>query len=242
MKSTLFFPLGTPHGAGPKRHHGARGPYSAPFFPVTTALENAEDANDEHDCSYDKDSWRTPLYLFRAARMRWDIEADAAATLGNSLCRIFFEDGLNTDWHRRARWVWCNPPYSEIERWVAKAMLESYMGCGSVLLIPTHNGTQWWSQYVVGKASHVLLITGRILFVHPTKDVTMKPAPFASCFVVYSPNPTRAPVQTVLEDFVLSEERTQYDEPALLRRVRKQTQADVPQSKRRRCVQSNEEC
>ena len=220
---------------------------STRFFFLSTSRLDAADAPVEGDpedaASYDKDAWCTPRYIFRAANMRWSFDADAAATVHNSLCRIFFRDGLNTDWHKFAKWVWCNPPYSQVEKWIAKALLESYMGCGSVLLIPTHNGTLWWSEYVVGKASHFLLVTGRILFLHPTLHTPMKPAPFASCFVVYSPNPTRAPVKTILEDFVLSKEKAEYDEPALLRRIRQlnireECSPPVKRKKARACERS----
>lgn len=169
--------------------------------------------------SYDKDAWRTPRYIFRFARSRWDIDADAAATLLNALCYVFFVDGLNVDWHKLARWVWCNPPYSEVEKWLAKALHESYMGCGSVLLVPTHNGTLMWSQYVAGKASEFIIVTGRILFVHPTIDVTMKPAPFASCMIVYEPNPERKELQTKFKDVVLSKLKKEFDEPSVVKRI-----------------------
>jgi hypothetical protein len=148
------------------------------------------------------------------------IDADAAATVFNKLCDVFFEDGLATAWHLVAKMVWCNPPYSGLDDWIRKAARESHLGCGSVLLVPAFNGTVRWRDSVIGVAEKVWLITGRIAFLHPTNDDMSNPAPFVSCFIVYPQNPEKKRVTTVLEEISVTSMKEQFGEPPVVKKMR----------------------
>lgn len=169
---------------------------------------------------YDTDCWRTPLYVFMWVLSMYSIDADAAATVYNKLCDVYFEDGLATAWHAVASMVWCNPPYSALDEWIRKAARESHLGCGSVLLVPAFNGTVRWRDSVIGVAETVWLITGRIAFIHPTKDDVSNPAPFVSCFVVYPRNPEKRRITTVLEEISVTEMKEKFGEPSVIKKMR----------------------
>lgn len=72
------------------------------------------------------------------------------------------EDGLTLPWG--ASFVWCNPPYSDIERWMAK-MADHDNG---LALVFARTETQWWFDSVWGRASSVLFLRGRVTFWKPT--------------------------------------------------------------------------
>ncbi len=200
------------------------------MLPAATGAAAAADdaathrAADGAECAavddFDRDGWRTPLYVFLFCRLHWPFDADAAATAANRLCEVYFEDGLETPWHARAHWVWCNPPYSNLYAWLGKAAEESYRGCGSVLLVPSHKGDTWWRDFVVGRASRVVLLTGRILFLHPERDETCRQAPFGSSLVVFEPNPDRRPVTTVLQEFSIPLMKRRFGPPRAVLRLR----------------------
>ncbi len=99
--------------------------------------------------------------------LNFDFEVDAAAEEDNALCERFFTDGLATTWSAHARRIYINPPYSDIPRWLQKAYEESQLGCTCVVLIPSHKGESWWDEWVVDHAERVILLKGRLRFVHP---------------------------------------------------------------------------
>lgn len=136
----------------------------------------------DHDC------WGTPpeLFYWLDEVLGFHFEADVAATRENKLCKRFFRDGLATEWHKRAKCVIGNVPYSNIDSWLRKAYLESLQGCTSVIIIPSHKGERWWHDWIADKAESVILIQGRVRFLHPETRKPGKTAPFGSSIVVYS--------------------------------------------------------
>ena len=77
--------------------------------------------------------------------------------------------------------VFCNPPYSQIAKWVAKAY---YEGCKDntlvALLIPARTDTKYFHNYILHR-SEIRFIKGRIQFDGETKDN----APFPSMLVIF---------------------------------------------------------
>ena len=71
--------------------------------------------------------WRTPAALYRALDKEFSFTIDVAADAENALVDRFVEretDALKISWAGER--VFCNPPYGrELERWPAKAVLES---------------------------------------------------------------------------------------------------------------------
>ncbi|NHX34189.1 phage N-6-adenine-methyltransferase, partial [Escherichia coli] len=71
----------------------------------------------------DKDCWQTPQWLFEALTLEFGFWLDAAANEQNALCPYFLtieQNALQSDWVSRGA-IWCNPPYSKIKPWIAKA-------------------------------------------------------------------------------------------------------------------------
>ena len=76
---------------------------------------------------------------------------DVAASEANHRCDRYFtreHDGLLRSWSGER--VWCNPPYSRLEPWVAKAWAEMRDGCELVvMLLPANRSEQgWWQEYI----------------------------------------------------------------------------------------------
>lgn len=93
----------------------------------------------------------TPGWLFDSYHARFGFTLDAAASASNKKCAAHFDlesDGLSQPWapHR----VWCNPPYSNLGAWVAKAHDEIRAGCPVVVMLLPANRTEqaWWQDHI----------------------------------------------------------------------------------------------
>lgn len=93
----------------------------------------------------------TPAWLFDSYNARFGFTLDAAASASNAKVPHHFDlqsDGLNQPWapHR----VWCNPPYSNLAGWLAKAHAEFAAGCQAIVLLLPANRTEqvWWQEHV----------------------------------------------------------------------------------------------
>ena len=94
--------------------------------------------------------------------------------------------------HKEAEWVgaglgthrtFCNPPYSAIKAWARKCFEASQNGALVVLLAPARPGTNWYHDWVKGKANEIEFIKGRLQFGNAKNS-----APFDSMLAIYSPN------------------------------------------------------
>lgn len=146
-----------------------------------------------------RDSWQTPQWLFDWANNRYDFTIDLAASIDNSKVYCFYttdHDALSVDWaatepqDAMLREVgWCNPPYSETGKWLAKAWQEAQQGFQSVFLVNAPNGESYWQKYVFGKASEIIFINGRVAFELPDENGKPIPQPGntrGSCLVVFN--------------------------------------------------------
>lgn len=135
-----------------------------------------------------KDEWRTPRWLFDWLDRRFDFTVDLAASCDNALCNHYFTancDALRHGWSSIYLGPgFCNPPYSNIGPWLAKAVSEARKGFTSVFLIPAPNGEDRYGDHVFGVASEVIWITGRIAFIDST-DRPVGGNTRGSCIVVY---------------------------------------------------------
>ena len=86
------------------------------------------------------DEWETPPWLFKALDAEFGFTFDAAATEKNALCANYFTGDQDNDlpWHGR---VFCNPPYSNIEAFVSRALRHPNL---SVLLLPVRTDSDWF--------------------------------------------------------------------------------------------------
>lgn len=94
----------------------------------------------------------TPQWLFDEFNAIHGFTLDVAANAKNTKCEKFFDlesDGLSKSWAGER--VWCNPPYSNIAAWVAKATWETVaFKCPlAVLLLPANRTEQkWWQGFI----------------------------------------------------------------------------------------------
>lgn len=132
-----------------------------------------------------KQDWVTPGWLFDQLDDEFHFTLDAAATDRNAKCEKYYteaDDGLKQKW---GGIVWCNPPYNkQIKKWVKKAYEESRDGTIIVMLIPARTETDYWHEYIFGKAE-IRFIHGRIKFLYEDGMEAEVNAPFPSAVVVF---------------------------------------------------------
>jgi len=109
-----------------------------------------------------RDDWQTPLRLVEALG-RFDLDPcantdDPTRCAGRGLTVV--DDGLAQPWSGR---VWLNPPYGRDTRfWMSKL---AYHGNG-IALIPPRMGSAWFQDIVLGNASALLFLKGRVSFIN----------------------------------------------------------------------------
>lgn len=127
---------------------------------------------------------RTPLDLFKSLGQ---FTLDVAASSENALCEFYFDEddnGLNQPWIGYR--VWCNPPYSEISKWIKKAIHETQYekNCDEVVfLLPARTCTKWF-RMAWEHASRIAFVHGRLNFSGPNMvKGTKASAPFPSVII-----------------------------------------------------------
>jgi len=142
------------------------------------------------------DNLETTPEMFEPLHERFRFTIDVAALPHNTKCERYFtpdDDGLAQSWayHR----VWCNPPYSNIEPWVAKAH-EEINAPLVVMLLPANRTEQgWWQRQVEpyrDKLFHagymkVEFLPGRPRFIkhgHDRVEPNQRP-PFGCCLLIW---------------------------------------------------------
>jgi site-specific DNA-methyltransferase (adenine-specific) len=126
-------------------------------------------------------SHATPQDFFDKIDKEFNFDLDVCATSQSAKCSKFFtkeDDAFKQDWVGNC---WMNPPYGrEIIHWMKKAWEEHQKhGNTIVCLVPARTDTNWWHNYVEGKAK-VRFIKGRLKFGNATNS-----APFPSVLVIY---------------------------------------------------------
>lgn len=121
--------------------------------------------------SHKSDHWATPKFLY-----------DTYVTKAGYFdpCPLHCEsfDGLSIPWKEKN---FVNPPYSQIEKWVDKAIEEVHLGKKIVLLVPVRTDTKWFAKLCrSGVTLHFL--TGRLKF-----GDSKASAPFPSMLVYLAP-------------------------------------------------------
>jgi phage N-6-adenine-methyltransferase len=134
--------------------------------------------------SHDSDEWATPQRLFNELNNEFNFQLDVAATASNAKCRRFYDramNGLDEDWATRN---WCNPPYSQIAKWVTKARREQLKGRLTVMLVPARTDTAWFQDSVIKKPDvEVRFIRRRLRFIGAKGE-----APFPSIIIIFKPH------------------------------------------------------
>lgn len=146
------------------------------------------------------DEWRTPRELFEALNEEFGFKLDAACTTGNCLAPrgLYSDRGIDA---RMAPWfpgpVWCNPPYSRLDAWMARAAAAGER-TPVVMLVPADTSVRWWVDHVAKFASEVRFVVGRLRFRAPDGSTVLtkgggggKTTP--SAVVVFAPGPRSGP-------------------------------------------------
>jgi len=133
-----------------------------------------------------KQDVRTPKMFLDAVRLRLGIDAfsvDLAASRANTVAPKFYSAQTNALVHpwNLGGWNWCNPEFGDLRPWVQKGFEESREGAQTAMLVPAGVGSNWWRDWVHGKA-RILLLNGRITFVGHKQ-----PYPKDCALLIYEP-------------------------------------------------------
>ena len=118
-----------------------------------------------------KDCWQTPDPIFDNLNKEFKFTGDVAASYSNSKCKDFLkedDDALSLNWFMVS---WCNPPYSNIQPWVEKAVEQHTSGKTIVMLVPADTSVKWFKK-AYESCNEVRFISGRISFINAE---TLKP-------------------------------------------------------------------
>ena len=134
--------------------------------------------------SHKSDNYITPKWLFVELANEFPFVMDACTTEDNPLRTILYntpeDNGLDEEcgWES---WTYCNPPYSQVSKWVEKAVYEQKRGIKSVLLLPARTDTKWFHEYIYNKPNvEIRFLKGRLKF-----EGTENSAPFPSMIVIF---------------------------------------------------------
>lgn len=143
-------------------------------------------ANKEALFTSKSDEYGTPPELFEGLDDYFHFTLDPSATPANAKCEDFFtmeDDGLKQSWSGEI--VFCNPPYSQLGKWIEKAFQESLKDdLSKVMLIPARTDTIAFSEYC-SKAAKIFFIKGRLKFL-VDGEVTKNSATFPSAIIVFN--------------------------------------------------------
>jgi phage N-6-adenine-methyltransferase len=139
--------------------------------------------------SSESDEWTTPQDLWDALNARFQFSLDVAATATNAKCSRFFtleDDGLAQSWapvdESDTGACWMNHPYSQTEKWLAKAFETAMNGERTMVCLPkVDTSTNWWWDYC--RYGQVLFLPGRYKFNDGEHAAT-----FASAVVIFPKN------------------------------------------------------
>jgi phage N-6-adenine-methyltransferase len=149
--------------------------------------------------SQEVDDRGTDLEFFARMEARFHFTIDAAAAAHNAKCERYYDreaNGLEQPWADER--VWCNPPYSDIRAWVAKAWNEWWADFRPnliVMLLPANRTEQgWWQDLVephrdrVGSPLRVEFLRGRMRFIQAgrTGIGPNERPPFGCCLLIWS--------------------------------------------------------
>ena len=127
------------------------------------------------------DEWATPQDLFNELNAEFNFNLDPCATNDNHKCEKYYtakDDGLKISWGGYR--VFCNPPYSDIARWVEKCYREGTKdNTLVVLLIPARTDTKYFHNFIYQRCE-IRFIKGRLKF-----GDSKNSAPFPSMLAIY---------------------------------------------------------
>jgi len=125
--------------------------------------------------------WATPIEFYKELDNEFHFNLDPCSDDTNYKCEKHFtlaDDGLSQNWGGYR--VFCNPPYSDIGKWVEKAFREGHKdNTIVVMLIPARTDTKYFHDYILHR-SEIRFIKGRLKFGEGKNS-----APFPSMVVIF---------------------------------------------------------
>lgn len=107
--------------------------------------------------------WGTPPELFAALHREFNFTLDVCASPATAKCPRYFtegQDGLQQVWEGERCWM--NPPYGrEVYAWTRKARDSRALVVG---LLPASTDLAWWHEDVLGHATDIRWLRGRVRF------------------------------------------------------------------------------
>lgn len=151
----------------------------------------------------EKDEWRTDPNLFMLLDREFKFDLDAAATVENALCPLYFtkdDDALSQDWYKEGvvESVYCNPPYSLAGEFLQKGREEADKGARCVFLVRGDLvETKWFrggvldfdyaaAPYLYQARYHIRFLTPRAQFLRPNGE-PVKGVMWTSAIIVMTP-------------------------------------------------------
>ena len=123
------------------------------------------------------DKWQTPPELYETLNNEFKFNFDP--------CPIDWKegdkDGLKIEWGTS---TFCNPPYSDVSKWIEKAHNEWKKGKKVVMLINAITDTIAFHKYIYNQAE-IRFIKGRIKFINPNEPNKKQPSPKPSMIVIF---------------------------------------------------------
>jgi hypothetical protein len=142
-----------------------------------------------------KQDYATPTIFISAVQHRLGIDSfwhDFAADDFNHKAITYFDAAADAfsfphwEWYTDGGWGWCNPPYTAIGPWAKRCYESSLAGAKIAFLVPASVGSNWFRDYIDGKAE-VLFLNGRLAFM-PDKPTWLYPK---DCMLVLFGNPPK---------------------------------------------------
>lgn len=134
--------------------------------------------------SSNSDEWETPPDLFSKLDKEFHFNLDLAASVKNTKCAHFCSEqnsGLDGLISGKLWNIWCNPPYSQIGKWVERCAELSHSVGVVVMLILSRTDTRWFHEYIYKKPNvEIRFIKGRLRF-----SGSKNSAPFPSMVVIF---------------------------------------------------------
>jgi phage N-6-adenine-methyltransferase len=116
--------------------------------------------------SDEKDTYKTPRYLIERLEKEFgQFTLDAAANDENKICDRYIskeENALVSEWSTSGI-VFCNPPYSQKQQFLDKAIEQAKSGQKIIMLVPASPETQFFKS-CKDKSDWLLCINGRLVF------------------------------------------------------------------------------
>lgn len=148
------------------------------------------------------DDWATPKWLFDVLNHHYNYGIDVCATPSNAKLPVYFtpdQDALKIDWFEHATRhsletnFFCNPPYSQIEKFLEKAIIESRKGALTTVLAKCAPETDWFWSYAF--RSELFILRPRMRFEPPANySGSSASSGAASVLLVFHPSLARQPL------------------------------------------------